>query len=113
MPDTDLRERETHYSQDLARGQRPQVRHFPDVATAPDAEWHLHLELADNFELTDERDWLRPGSWRVRLIVGADDGDAHSYLVDVAWKGDEPDADSTVSSANCRGRSSETERAGI
>jgi hypothetical protein len=71
------------------------VRHFPD---APDARSHLHLELADGYELKDERDWLPPGAWTVRLIVGADDGDAHVYEADLAWAGDEPNAAMVLSS---------------
>jgi hypothetical protein len=50
-------------------------------------------------EITDERDWLPAGSWTVRLIVGADDGDAHANLIDLAWRGDEPDADSVLTAA--------------
>jgi hypothetical protein len=83
------RARQVHYSQTftatLPMGP-PAVLSFPDD---PEAKWHLHLELADRYELADERDWLPPVSWTVRLIVGADDGDAHAYEVDIAWKGDE------------------------
>lgn len=69
-------EREERYTQALTAPGPGPVRHFPD---APDARWHLHLELADNYEITDDRDWLGPGTWTVGLIVGADDGDAHTY----------------------------------
>lgn len=86
-PDNGRREREARYRRDLGPAsvvnqptEPAAVRHFPD---APDATWHLHLELADAAELTDERDWLPPGSWTVRLIVGADDGDTHAYEVDL------------------------------
>jgi hypothetical protein len=72
------------------------VVHFVDAA---DARWHLHLQLADAYEITDERDWLSPGAWRVRLIVGADDGDAHAYDIGLAWTGDEPDAQAVLNVA--------------
>lgn len=94
-PDKRL-EREARYTQDLAPPQAGPIRHFPDVQAAPDARWHLHLELADNAAITDERDWLPPGRWKVRLVVGADDGDAHAYDVALAWDGDEPDADAVL-----------------
>jgi hypothetical protein len=96
------RERVEQYRQDLgAPTDRDTIaiRHFPDPEAAPDAEWHFHLELADNAWIKDERDWLSPGSWTVRLIVGADDGDAHAYLVDVGWKGDELDPQTVLTAA--------------
>lgn len=102
-PDDGRREREARYRQDLAPAsvvnqpsEPAAVRHFPD---APDARWHLHLQLADGYELSDERDWLPPGAWTVRLIVGGDDGDALAYEVDLAWAGDEPDAATVLASA--------------
>jgi hypothetical protein len=101
-PDDGLRERKERYRQDFGAasivttsGPAP-VRHFPD---APDARWHLHLELADAAEITDERDWLEPGSWTVRLIAGAEDGDAHAYEVEVTWSGDEPNAEAVLAAA--------------
>jgi hypothetical protein len=66
------------------------VMHDPADA---DGQWHLHLELAGNFQLTDERDWLTPGEWVLRLVAGADDGDAHTCEVHLAWRGDEPNAE--------------------
>jgi hypothetical protein len=97
-PDERL-EREERYRQDLSTPPPGPIRHFPDAQAAPDARWHLHLELADAAAITDERDWLEPGSWTVRLIVGADDGDAHAYEVDVAWIGDESDAEAVLKAA--------------
>jgi hypothetical protein len=97
-PDESL-EREARYRQDFAPTPPGPIRHFPDAEGAPDARWHLHLELADNAAISDERDWLPPGLWTVRLIVGADDGDAHAYEVDVAWAGDEPSAEGVLKSA--------------
>jgi hypothetical protein len=61
--------------------------------------WHFFLELAGNLELTDNRDWLPPGAWTVRLIVGADDGDAHAYEVDLAWAGNERDPRAVLNAA--------------
>jgi hypothetical protein len=90
-PDTGLREREVQYRQHFTDVPPPgPIRHFDD--DVPDARWHLHLELADNATIADERDWLAPNSWTIRLIVGADDGDGSAYDVDVAWSGAEPDA---------------------
>jgi hypothetical protein len=92
-----LREREERWTQDIGAPIPPgPIRHFPD---APDARWHLHLELAESFEITDERDWLPPGSWTVRLLLGADDGDANAYEVKMAWAGDEPDAETVLGAA--------------
>jgi hypothetical protein len=51
------------------------------------ASWHLVLDL-HNLSLTDDRDKLPPGEWVIRLLVGADDGDARAYDVHVAWSGD-------------------------
>jgi hypothetical protein len=65
----------------------------------PEATWYLHLELADGLHIIDERDWLPPGKWTVRLIVGADHGDARAYEVDISWKGDEDDADAVLAGA--------------
>jgi hypothetical protein len=104
-PDNGLREREERYRQDVGAvsvvttTEPASVIHFPDPVAAPEGRWHLHLELADDGELTDERDWLTPGAWTIRLIVGADDGDAHAYEVDLAWAGDESDAATLLSSA--------------
>jgi hypothetical protein len=96
-PDDGRIEREERYTQTVGAAIEPgPVRHFPD---APDARWHLHLDLADAYWITDERDWLPPGSWTIRLIVGADDGDAHAYEVDLAWAGDEPDSEAVLSAA--------------
>jgi hypothetical protein len=58
--------------------------------------WRLKLELPGNFMLTDGRDVLDPGAWTIRLIVGADDGDARTYELDIAWKADHPDAQAAL-----------------
>jgi hypothetical protein len=100
-PDDGRLEREERYTQTVGGAPigLPPVRHFPDPQAAPDARWHLHLQLADTYEITDERDWLSPGAWTVRLIVGADDGDARAYDVDLAWSGDEADAQAVLNAA--------------
>lgn len=51
------------------------------------ATWHLVLAL-QGFNITDDRDKLSAGEWVIRLLVGADDGDARRYDVHVAWDGD-------------------------
>lgn len=38
--------------------------------------------------ILDDRDKLPPGEWVIRLLVGANDGDARRYDVHVAWSGD-------------------------
>jgi len=73
----------------------PVVDHRDD----PSATWYLHVELARDFTITDERDWLAPGEWTLRLLVGADDGDGHAYELDVAWDGDEQDAHAVLGAA--------------
>lgn len=98
-PDGKLERAEVYTQTVGAIGEPAGVVHFPDLAAAPDARWHLHLELADAYEIVDERDWLPPGAWTVRLIVGADDGDAHAYEVDVAWAGDESDGEAVLKAA--------------
>jgi hypothetical protein len=65
-------------------------------AAERESTWKLKLELPGNYTLTDGRDWLDPGAWTIRLIVGADDGDARTYELDIAWKADHPDADAVL-----------------
>lgn len=52
---------------------------------APSGAWHLKLALAGDFALSNEREYLAPGEWVVRLIVGADDVDGRAYDVSVSW----------------------------
>jgi len=54
--------------------------------------WYMHLDMASSFFITEDRDWLAPGEWTIRVILGADDGDARAYKVNLAWKGIEPTA---------------------
>lgn len=62
-------------------------------------KWHLRLELAAGFSIADNREWLPPGRWIIRVVVGADDGDARTYEIDLAWDADAPGADDVLSSA--------------
>lgn len=52
-----------------------------------DARWFLYLAELD---VNDDRDKLRPveNGYVIRLLVGADDGAARSFEVDIAWDGD-------------------------
>ena len=56
-------------------------------------KWQLVLCLAmhaKNVKLSDRREYLPPvdSGYTVRLLVGADDGAARTYKVDVNWDGD-------------------------
>ena len=51
----------------------------------PSGPWHLKLALAGNLALSDEREFLAPGDWIVRLILGADEVDGQAYEVAVSW----------------------------
>jgi hypothetical protein len=48
--------------------------------------WHLRLGI--ELRIADYREFLPPGAWIVNLVVGADDGSAHTYDVHVAWRGE-------------------------
>ena len=52
-------------------------------------EWQLRLGIG--ISIADHREFLAPGKWIVRLVIGASDGSAGVFDVHVAWKGDEPD----------------------
>ena len=64
----------------------------------PSASWRLVLGLHE-LSLNDDRDKLPAGAWIVRLLVGADDGDAHQYDVHVAWSESRPDSQSALDEA--------------
>jgi hypothetical protein len=51
------------------------------------ATWYLVLGLHD-LDILDDRDKLPPDEWVIRLLVGAEDGDAKRYDVHVAWSAD-------------------------
>jgi hypothetical protein len=54
------------------------------------ASWYLRLTLAFDLDINDDRDKLPPveGGYVVRLLVGADDGAARVFDVDINWNGD-------------------------
>jgi hypothetical protein len=66
----------------LQRGAAGNIAHT--ASGDPDATWHLILGL-HNLSINDDRDKLPPGRWIVRLLVGADDGDASRCDVHIAW----------------------------
>jgi hypothetical protein len=51
----------------------------------PDYEWQLRLGLPGVPPLPDEREYLRTGT-RIRLVVGSDEADTHTYDVWVGWE---------------------------
>jgi hypothetical protein len=55
------------------------------------ASWHLCLTLHAGLDILNDRDKLPPGEWVIRLLLGADDGDAQQYDVHVAWSADASD----------------------
>lgn len=68
----------------LERDSQGNVTHTP---WKDGCEWHLLLEL-HGLNILDDRDKLPPGEWVIRLLVGADDGDATAYDVHIAWSPD-------------------------
>jgi type II secretory pathway pseudopilin PulG len=60
----------------------------------PSGPWHLRLALAGDIALSSEREYLPPGAWVVRLILGADEVDGQAYDVAISWAdgGDGPAA---------------------
>jgi hypothetical protein len=71
-------------------GSPPGPRKFPHVAHDSGllaSAWYLYLAELD---VNDDRDKLKPveGGYTIRLLVGADDGAARSFEVDIAWDGD-------------------------
>jgi hypothetical protein len=80
----------------LGRGADGNIAHF--ASGDPNASWHLMLGLHD-LSLNDDRDKLPAGAWIVRLLVGADDGDAHRYDVHVTWSESRPDSQAVLDEA--------------
>ena len=72
--------------------------HFPDD---PTGHWYLKLDLAFDLDILDDRDKLEPrtGGYVIQLVVGADDGDARRYEVDIDWDGDAETPDVALQSA--------------
>ena len=73
-----------------------------DPGDPPAAGWYLWLDLAFNQDLNDNRDKLPPAEngYTIRLLVGANDGAARLFDVDINWDGN-PDltADDVLASA--------------
>jgi hypothetical protein len=55
----------------------------------------MHAEL----DILNDRDKLPPGDLVIRLLLGADDGDAQEYDVHVAWSGDAADGKTVLAEA--------------
>jgi hypothetical protein len=71
------------------------IAHFPyDQA----AVWHFRLGIG--LDIADQREWLAPGRWTVRLLVGADDADARYYDVDIEWDANAPDPHAALDSVS-------------
>jgi hypothetical protein len=71
------------------------VRGVPVVLPVADGgEWVLRLGIG--LLIADQREFLLPGEWIVRLVIGANDGSAATYDVHVAWNGDEADPQSAL-----------------
>jgi hypothetical protein len=62
------------------------------------ASWHLCLTL-HKLDIYNDRDKLQPGEWVIRLLVGADDGDAEQFDVHVAWSEDAEDGSDVLAEA--------------
>jgi hypothetical protein len=76
-----------------------EAEHIAHYATGdPDATWHFMLGLHE-LSISDDRDKLPPGQWIVRLLVGADDGDAYRCNVHLAWNESSPDAETVLRDA--------------
>ena len=70
-------------------GSAPAPRQFPHIALDSGLlanAWYLDLGELD---VNDDRDKLKPidGGYTIRLLVGADDGAARRFDVDIAWDG--------------------------
>jgi hypothetical protein len=73
------------------------VRHSPEDRSAT---WFLALDLAFGLDIIDDRDKLevRPDGYTITLLVGADDGDAQRFEVDVNWNPHALDSDQALAS---------------
>jgi hypothetical protein len=62
---------------------RAEFPHFPDEGAVG---WYLFLA---ELNVNDDRDKLKPvkDGYTIRLLVGATDGAARSFEVDIAWDG--------------------------
>jgi hypothetical protein len=76
------------------------LRRVVNHAGDPEARWLLRLGLPDDFHIKDQREYLEPGRYTVRLVVGADEADARSYDVDVEWDGNADTPQKALASVN-------------
>ncbi len=66
-------------------------------ADDPQSTWYLKLGL-HNLIIGDFREFLAPGEWIVRVVVGADEADGRSHEIAVSWDGDAPSAKTALES---------------
>jgi hypothetical protein len=78
------------------------ARDLGEIAQAaddnPSASWCLALAL-HGLDIADDRDKLPQGEWILQLLIGADDGDAQRYEVDVTWSAEAPTVDAVLAEA--------------
>ena len=81
--------RPTAYTQEVGAVVPRRFPHFDKLESRDEerARWFLFLAELD---VNDDRDKLPPveNGYTIRLLVGADDGTARSFEVDIAWDGD-------------------------
>ena len=77
----------------LIRAQGRIAEYAPDDPEG--ASWHLCLTL-HALDILNDRDKLPADQWVIRLLLGADDGDAERYDVYVAWSGDAKDGEAVL-----------------
>lgn len=72
----------------------------PEEIIASGGEWHLHLGFNEGFYILNQREYLppRPNGYAVRVTVGATDGAARTYDVDVNWNGKAASAKAALNS---------------
>jgi hypothetical protein len=68
----------------------PHYARQEDYDEATPAAWYLRLALAFGLDINDNRDKLPPvpNGYVVRVLVGADDGAARAFEIDIWWNGD-------------------------
>lgn len=66
--------------------------HYESDTSDPDTTyaWYLRLYLAGELDILNDRDKLPPvaNGYVLRLLVGADDGAARTFEVDINWDDD-------------------------
>lgn len=66
-------------------------------ADDPQSTWYLKLGL-HGLIIGDFREFLSPGEWVVRVVVGADEADGRAHEINVKWEGDAKDAQAAFES---------------